>query len=405
MSSNQYTQLCYEERIIIENRLDNGDSYTTIAKALGRSPSTISREVTSFIEEQIKRLPGRKRDKERSRVNVPSISELDSRSFKGQAIVSSIRRSKDGIKKRTALLNKIYSYRAKLAQQYATERQCGIRRTSPKLDSPEYANTLNYINTRLMEARWSPEQITMRIDQLTRNPALKDWDDRSKDMGLRPISHTAIYRYIYGTSGKLHKQLLSSLRRRGRPFKNTVGLPYNNTNRDKHSIHDRPNEVDNLSRYGDLEGDTIFGKDTKDRLLTHTDRKSGLGSISLIIGYNATIVPKQTKRDLERVFGIDNVTTITYDNGAEFSAWKAIQKQVRADIYFADPYKSSQRGRNENFNGLVRDFFPKGTDFKKLTTQCILDIENLLNNRPRKRLGGLTPLEVFKANIAVKALI
>ena len=124
--------------------------------------------------------------------------------------------------------------------------------------------------------------------------------------------------------------------------------------------------------------------------------------------------------DIERVFGKSNVATITYDNGVEFSSWRATEKTLDVDIYFADPYKSGQRGRNENFNGLIRDFYPKGTDFKKLTTQCyqprvclggnkgtdfkklttqcILDLENLLNNRPRKRLGGLTPLEVFKAN-------
>ena len=126
--------------------------------------------------------------------------------------------------------------------------------------------------------------------------------------------------------------------------------------------------------------------------------KSGLGSISLVIGYNAASITKQTKVDIERVFGKSNVATITYDNGAEFSSWRATEKTLAVDIYFADPYKSSQRGRNENFNGLIRDFYPKGTDFKKLTAQCILDLENLLNNRPRKRLGGLTPLEVFKAN-------
>ena len=130
----------------------------------------------------------------------------------------------------------------------------------------------------------------------------------------------------------------------------------------------------------------------------HTERKSGLGSISLVIGYNAADITKQTKVDIERVFGKSNVATITYDNGVEFSSWRATEKTLDVDIYFADPYKSGQRGRNENFNGLIRDFYPKGTDFKKLTTQCILDLENLLNNRPRKRLGGLTPLEVFKAN-------
>ena len=115
-----------------------------------------------------------------------------------------------------------------------------------------------------------------------------------------------------------------------------------------------------------MEGDTIFGLDTKDRLLPHTERKSGLGSIRLVIGYNATGITKQTKVDIERVFGKSNVATITYDNGAEFSSWRATEKTLAVDIYFADPYKSGQRGRNENFNGLIRDFILKALTSKSL---------------------------------------
>ena len=217
--------------------------------------------------------------------------------------------------------------------------------------------------------RWSPEQISLRIDAILAGQALKDDDGWTGDTGLRPVSRMAVCRYIYSLNGNERKKAISSLRRRGKPFKNTAKLPYNNTNRGKHSIHDRPASIDNLESYTDLEGDTVFGLDTKDRLLTHTERKSGLGSISLVIGYNATSITKQTKVDIERVFGKSNVTTITYDNGAEFSSWRATEKTLAVDIYFADPYKSSQRGRNENFNGLIRDFYPKGTDFKKLTAQ------------------------------------
>ena len=83
--------------------------------------------------------------------------------------------------------------------------------------------------------------------------------------------------------------------------------------------------------------------------------------------------------DIERVFSKSNVATITYDNGAEFSSWRATEKTLAVDIYFADPYKSSQRGRNENFNGLIRDFYPKSTDFKKLTAQWMYI-------RPRKSI-------------------
>ena len=99
--------------------------------------------------------------------------------------------------------------------------------------------------------------------------------------------------------------------------------------------------------------------------------------MSLVIGYNAAGITKQTKVDIERVFGKSNVATITYDNGVEFSSWRATEKTLDVDIYFADPYKSGQRGRNENFNGLIRDFYPKGTDFKKLTAQCILDLDTI----------------------------
>ncbi|MDK2899400.1 MAG: transposase, family [Patescibacteria group bacterium] len=152
-----------------------------------------------------------------------------------------------------------------------------------------------------------------------------------------------------------------------------------------------------------MEGDTIFGNDKKDRILSHVDRASGINSLSLILGYNSYKIHTQTIKDITRVFG-DSVKTITYDNGSEFAAWQYTEADLDVDIYFADPYKSCQRGRNENLNGLVRDYFPKGTDFKKLHKKDILDIESLLNNRPRKRFNGLTPIEVAQG-VAVETLM
>ena len=99
--------------------------------------------------------------------------------------------------------------------------------------------------------------------------------------------------------------------------------------------------------------------------------------------------------DIRRVFG--NATNITYDNGSEFTLWQQKEKQLHTIIYFANPYHSWERGRNENTNSLIRDFFPKGTDFKKVTKADILEIESLINNRPRKRLQWLTPLEYYKS--------
>jgi len=97
-------------------------------------------------------------------------------------------------------------------------------------------------------------------------------------------------------------------------------------------------------------------------------------------------------KDIIRVFGGD-VKTIAYDNGSEFVAWEKTQAKLDADIYFADPYRSCQRGRNENLNGLVRGYFPKGTDFKKITKQELHEVENILNNRSRKRYDWKSPFE------------
>ena len=133
------------------------------------------------------------------------------------------------------------------------------------------------------------------------------------------------------------------------------------------------------------------------------DRKSGLLSASLIHNYNAHKVTKQTKLDITSVFG--KIKSITYDNGIEFSLWKITEKELNANIYFANPYHSWERGRNENANGLIRDFLPKGTDFKKLTKRDIVEITNLINNIPRKRLEWKTPLEVYRSrSVALEGL-
>ena len=92
------------------------------------------------------------------------------------------------------------------------------------------------------------------------------------------------------------------------------------------------------------------------------------------------------------MFG-SSVKTITYDNGSEFSAWKKTEADLKATVYFADPYRSSQRGRNENINGLVRDYFPKGTDFKKISPKELQEVENILNSRSRKRYNWHSPFE------------
>ena len=127
-------------------------------------------------------------------------------------------------------------------------------------------------------------------------------------------------------------------------------------------------------------------------LLTHTERKSGLGSISLVIGCNAASIAKQTKADIERVFGKSNAAAIAYGNGAEFSSWPCHLRKHWLQIFtLLTPYKSSQRGRNENFNGLIRVFYPKGAGFKKLTALMYIRPRKSIEQQTRKASRLLNP--------------
>jgi IS30 family transposase len=146
-------------------------------------------------------------------------------------------------------------------------------------------------------------------------------------------------------------------------------------------------------RLGDFEGDTVILGGRKQRLLTLVDRKSGY----LII---RKLVPdkKLSLSDLvvkETLTFKNKIKTITFDNGSEFAQYKTIEDNSNIDIYFAYPYHSWERGTNENTNGLIRQFFPKGMNGDRISLSNIKKIENLLNHRPRKRLNYLTPYEVF----------
>ena len=378
-----YTQLSQEKRAIIEEMLGLGCSQTDIAKELRCNKSTISREI---------RRNGIKNKNIRSRVNKPSCLDEDNRHYRGTLQVDINRKRKEDYRKR---LREFKNNKAHYSAEKA-ERKCNNRKTRAmqkchpiKLQSDSY---LTEIIIGCLKIRWSPEQISLRLSLLNTLLIL---------LGSPPllpsISHETIYSFIYRQPKEKRKEMMHNLRRKGKRYRHNRSEKYNQTDRSKHSIHDRPDVVNELDRLGDLEGDTIVGKDKKDRLLTHTERITGIVTISRIIGFNAHKVCLQSKRDIERVFK-GEAKTVTYDNGIEFILWMVLQKLLDNGftVYFADPYTPSQRGRNENANGLIRDYLPKGTDFKLLTDGDIMKVETLLNNRPRKRLGGLTPLEAWE---------
>lgn len=383
MSQYHYTQLSLEEREQIEKMLGLGLYPAEIARELRRSKSTISREI---------RRNGIKNKNHRSRVNRPSCLDEDNRHYRGTLQVEVNRKRKENYRKRLHDFEKNKAhYSAKKAEQKSNNRKTRAMQKChlTKLQSDSY---LTSVVLSCLKLRWSPEQISLRLSLLNALLIL---------LGSPPllpsISHESIYNFIYHQPKEEQKKTMRLLRRKGKPYRHDRGEKYNQTDRSKHSIHDRPEAIDKLERLGDLEGDTIVGKDKKDRLITHTERVTGLTSISRVIGFNAHIICKQSEKDIKRTFGND-AKSVTYDNGIEFILWLILQTSISNNfvVYFADPYTPSQRGRNENANGLIRDYLPKGTDFKKLTDGDIMKIETLINNRPRKRLGGLTPLEAWE---------
>jgi len=363
MSHHHFT---LSERLRIQVGLESDQSRRNIAQQLGVSHAAVNREVrcNSVILEVVVT----------SRVNKPRILSLDLRTRRGKGEVPRKLALLAGYRHRLARFARGQpAYDAEIAQTLYLERRSNASRFNYKLQD---GNALTKRITCLLfsKARDSPEQIAANLNKEGVN-----------------ISCQTIYNWIHHS--KNTNKLIKHLRRKGRRYRYSVATAQAwNKTKNKRSIHTRPMVIEQLTRYGDLEGDTIFGKDTKDRILSHVDRVTGLLSLSLILGYDSYKIRKQTCDDIDRVFG-RNIHTITYDNGNEFAAWQLTEQELGAAIYFADPYRSSQRGRNENANGLVRDFYPKGTDFKQITKQELQEVEDILNNRSRKRYNWRNPIE------------
>lgn len=159
-------------------------------------------------------------------------------------------------------------------------------------------------------------------------------------------------------------------------------------------IDERPKIVDKKKRLGDWEIDTIIGKEHQKAIVTLVERVSKKTLIGQVGTKKSDFVTAQIIRLLSEIKPY--VLTITADNGCEFAQHELIAKSLGADVYFAHPYHSWERGLNENTNGLIRQYIPKGKDFAELTDADIIAIQDKLNNRPRKSLGFATPNEVFE---------
>jgi IS30 family transposase len=243
---------------------------------------------------------------------------------------------------------------------------------------------IDYIREKI-KLYWSPEQISGRM-------VLE---------GYNAISHETIYQYLLRdkkSGGELYKYL----RHKNKPYRKRYGSSDKRGEiANKRSIEERPSIVEEKNRIGDWEIDLIIGKNHKQALVTVVDRKSKFTLIQKISSKKSEEVKAALISMMESVKG--NILTITSDNGKEFAKHEEVATALNADFYFCHPYSSWERGLNENTNGLIRQFFPKGSEFISITDEQVLAVQNNLNFRPRKTLGFKTPNEIFHATITVNS--
>lgn len=313
----QYCQLAQGERYAMANMMHRGYSYREIARILGRSVSTISRE---------------------KRRNA---TQHDGR------------------------------YRAEKAHQYAMARRSRTRKQD------QYSLEEWEAVAGLVVRKWSPEQIA----------------GRARSMRKRCMSKETIYRYLKrerraGGQTWRHLRIVSKFGRKRRGSPATRGRLVG-----KRHISQRPRAVELRVRMGHWEGDTVMGSDMRHCVLTLVERVSGYVIIKKLTARTKEQAAAALKQAIDEVKR--KVRTITLDNGTEFHDYDKVEAECAVKFYFATPYHSWERGTNENTNGLIRQYLPKGMCMRHVTQADCDAIAAELNDRPRRRLGFKTPSERF----------
>ena len=262
-------------------------------------------------------------------------------------------------------------YRAFTAQERTNGRRSRSRRNQ-RFTAEDFA-----LIDALLCRQWSPEQVAGHLAR----------------SGLLSISHETIYRHVWRdkkAGGLLHTHLRGARKRRRKRYG-----AYDSRGRlaGKRMISERPPEVEARERVGHWEADTVAGAGSKDCVATLVERKSGLVLIGKLADRTARSLSRRAV-SLMRSSGA-SFETVTADNGTEFHDYRRVERLTGAAFYFARPYHSWERGSNENANGLLRQYLPKGKSMAGLSQQQCNAIARKLNTRPRKRLGFRTPLECF----------
>jgi transposase, IS30 family len=262
-------------------------------------------------------------------------------------------------------------YRAFTAQERTNGRRSRSRRDQ-RFTAEDFA-----LVDGLLRRQWSPEQVAGHLAR----------------SGLLSISHETIYRHVWRDKkqgGTLHTHLRGARKRRRKRYG-----AYDSRGRlaGKRLISERPAEVEARGHIGHWEADTVAGAGSRDCVVTLVERKTGLVLIGKLADRTAEGLSRRAISLMRRRGG--RFETVTADNGTEFHDYKRIERLTGAAFYFARPYHSWERGSNENANGLIRQYLPKGQSMAGLRQQQCNVIARKLNTRPRKRLGFRTPLECF----------
>jgi IS30 family transposase len=271
-------------------------------------------------------------------------------------------------------------YRHQQAQEKAEQRRAATHIPSKMTDE-----VVAMIDRKLGE-KWSPEQIS-------------GWLLDTQNLSL---SHESVYRHIWADKqggGTLYKDL----RRRGKKYqwRGSNGKTSRGQLKNRVSIDERPAVVDEKIEVGHWEIDTMIGKGHSGALVTIVERVTRFTVSKQVKGKSAKAVTAATLTLLTPFKNL--VRTITSDNGKEFACHETIAAELDCQFYFAHPYHSWERGLNENTNGLLRQYFPKSTDFKSVRNQEVVAAVNQLNRRPRKVLAFKTPLDLMEQQMAALA--
>lgn len=312
-----------------------------------------------------------------------SLATLKRAGFSQKEIARQLNRHPSTISRelsRGAMQNKT-SYHTNVAEQRKKIKRIKANQRFRRIENNE--QLIRYVADKL-KLYWSPEQISGRLEL---------------EFGFSILCHETIYQYIYKQQPEL-KKYLRCRKGRYRRRAGTQGRLKGLEEGKKQRIDQRPMIVEQRMRLGDWEGDTILGKEKTIKILTHVERKSGLLLADKLDIATAEAVKLKTIKRFKSI-SKDKKHTITYDNGSEFAQHELTGRHAQLEIYFAYPYHSWERGTNENCNGLLRQFFPKGSYFATITQRQIEAVIELINHRPRKRHGYLTPTEIFAGNCAL----